>query len=514
MAKKKDGGSNLGLIITLVFFVLSTVILGVTTYMGYSDQEAKEKAKSEAEKKAQVAEQDKSWYRDQARIYESYAFGTQAPGVDATEVARAKSQLDGDQLSSAANQKDKDHFKKQVAKLNAMGAWDANKSTSPSQTLENKVQSLNQQIEGLRAELKKARDSVARANREKEEELGNAAKEIGSLKNALADLKAKANTDRQTDLKDLADKRAEVNKENQQANDLRKKLDDTAKELDKQNRRMKTMTADLAKTKKDLREANTKAEEYQTRLAALYEKSGQDPRAVEASTLDARAAEVLKEWRRDWRIVDMDRAGKMPYINLGSADALTPQITFSVHAAGLDGRLNPVAKGTVEVVRVIGSHLAQARVTSVKDAKKDPIVKGDRLFNPTWDPSRKRHVAIAGAADLGGEGYDNTEDLRKLLTRQGVVLDAYIDTKDDKQPKVAGKGITIHTDYLILADSLEGVNHPKARDKEYSARFDKLVRDMRETAATTGVTIITLRKYLDMIGYRAPKVLGNTGYGR
>jgi flagellar basal body-associated protein FliL len=45
MAKKKDGsGSNLGLIITLVFFVLSTVILGVTTYMGFSAQDEKDKA--------------------------------------------------------------------------------------------------------------------------------------------------------------------------------------------------------------------------------------------------------------------------------------------------------------------------------------------------------------------------------------------------------------------------------------------------------------------------------------
>src|SRR5262245_26461805 len=110
MAKKKDGGSNLGLIITLVFFVLSTVILGVTTYMGYSDQEAKEKAKGEAEKKAQVAEQDRSWERFKARTYRAYLDGTQTPGVDAAEVARDKQQFDAGQLSSAANQKDKDDF--------------------------------------------------------------------------------------------------------------------------------------------------------------------------------------------------------------------------------------------------------------------------------------------------------------------------------------------------------------------------------------------------------------------
>ena len=98
---------------------------------------------------------------------------------------------------------------------------------------------------------------------------------------------------------------------------------------------------------------------------------------------------------------------------------------------GLDGRLNQTPKGTIEVVRVINDHLAQARVTSVKDSKGDPILKGDRLFNPTWDPNKKRRIALAGIADLGGDGADNTEDFRRLLKRQNVDLDAYIDTKDD-----------------------------------------------------------------------------------
>src|SRR5690606_9524920 len=117
------------------------------------------------------------------------------------------------------------------------------------------------------------------------------------------------------------------------------------------------------------------------------------------AVLDARSAQLLREWKRDWHIVDLDRRGTMPYINLGTVDGLTPQVTFSIHSLGADGRLNPIPKGTIEVVRVIGSHLAQARVTSVRDANKDPILKGDKLFNPTWDPSRKKHVAIAGLAD-------------------------------------------------------------------------------------------------------------------
>ena len=36
---KKGGGSSIVLILFLVFFVLSTLILGITTYLAYSEQE-------------------------------------------------------------------------------------------------------------------------------------------------------------------------------------------------------------------------------------------------------------------------------------------------------------------------------------------------------------------------------------------------------------------------------------------------------------------------------------------
>ena len=61
MASRRGGGesSNTGLIVTLVFFVLATIGLGVGTYMGYSGKADAEKAtksandaKTTAEKKA------------------------------------------------------------------------------------------------------------------------------------------------------------------------------------------------------------------------------------------------------------------------------------------------------------------------------------------------------------------------------------------------------------------------------------------------------------------------------
>src|SRR5205823_3658811 len=158
---------------------------------------------------------------------------------------------------------------------------------------------------------------------------------------------------------------------------------------------------------------------------------------------------------------------------LGSGDGLETGVTFSVHSMGRDGRLTPTPKGTVEVIELIRNEprLARVRVTSVSDAKNDPIVAGDHLFNPTWSPGAPKRVAIAGLADMGGEGTDSSADFRRLLARQGVVVDAYVDTKDGKEPRVLRGGrsddkeakgeITTKTTYLIVADGFDALpKHP------------------------------------------------------
>jgi RNA polymerase sigma factor (sigma-70 family) len=95
------------------------------------------------------------------------------------------------------------------------------------------------------------------------------------------------------------------------------------------------------------------------------------------------------------RVVQLDRTGAIAYLNLGSSDGITPKVTFSIRSMSLDHKLNP-AKGTLEVVRVIGPHLAQARVTKVLDPKTDPICQGDEVFNPTWNPGKTVERAVPG----------------------------------------------------------------------------------------------------------------------
>jgi hypothetical protein len=503
--KRGDGnGSNMGLIVTLVFFVLATVILGVMTYLGFADQDKFEKAKKDAEAAKTVAENDRNWYRFQARMLREY-MGQRAAGTDVTDMVREKGSFDKGQLSYAGG--DKAEVKGLFDKLEGAGMkWEAGKDT-PNQTYESRLAEKDRSY----AALKKSADDLQakltdreRQLKEKQDELEKAVVSHKEEQNKAA---AKAEADRKSDRDMIETLRKNLGEENARKEKESVALAETRKALaTSENARRKLQTTLEGKTK-DARELKDRLDDTTLRYTAIAEKFGVNVKAAEAEALDARAREMLKMWNKPWAVVEMDRRGEMPYINLGSGDGLTTQVTFSVHSKNPGGGLVEKPKGTLEVVRIIGPHLAQARVTSTRDGKADPILKGDRLFNPTWDPNRKRHVAIAGIADLGGDGTDNLDDFRRLLQRQNVVLDAYIDTKDDKMPKVVGKGVTVNTDYLILADTLEAVNSPRSRDREYVQKYDRLRDELKTRAANNGVTLITLRRYLDMIGYTAPKVI-------
>src|SRR5262249_14402608 len=58
------------------------------------------------------------------------------------------------------------------------------------------------------------------------------------------------------------------------------------------------------------------------------------------------------------------------YINLGSADYVKPQLTFSVFEPSRTGRAEGARKGALEVVSVTGPHQSKARI--VADTVSDP----------------------------------------------------------------------------------------------------------------------------------------------
>jgi hypothetical protein len=483
MARRK--GSGLGtvvLVMFLLFFILLSTGLGVSTYLGFADSDAKEKAVAEEKKKTAAMEKDKNWYQFQAELYRTAMGHTQ--NIKNENLVTQRDQFDKGALPMGP---DKDEVKTLITTtLDTKLGWD--KATNRWKT----------NYEELVAAEKKAKEQAEKLSRDSQ------AQQVKEKKRAddADELLAKTKDEHEKQYKELEQKDAaqlaKLLADNQQLekekNDLSAMI--TAKAT--ANEQDKVLIAKMLKDKDDaikgLRERVVKSEE---RIAILKKELGR---------------EVPADMRMDWKVVKIDSRGETVYINLGSADQVQPRLTFRVHGIGEDGRPLPKDKALIEVMSVLGDHLSQARINYVTtpresprhDPTHSPVLTGDVLINPGWHPNQKTHIAIAGVVDLTGSGHDETEQFVRSLERLNVVVDAYLDLRKDFTIK--GPGITVQTEYLILGDKPETIlgSGGAARDDEIKKKIAAGMEDMSKQAKENGVRVRSLRQYLEEIGYRVP----------
>jgi hypothetical protein len=474
MPPKSQGESKQGLIITLVFFILATIGLGVATWFGFADQEIKDKAVADAKKVEKAARDERDWYKFQSQIYLSYM--GQSQNIDLTDLGVKKGQFDQKSMK-IDGYKDKDDATKLITDYDKRFGWNA-KENKPTQTFESQLEKLKAENEGLTKLNQAGKAALADAKKK----LTEAEEQLAAAKDTFTKDLAK-NAKKSTD--DMGNDRKLID-------DLNKRLATAGTDLATAKTAAETQRAGLVKQlaaketeKKFLAQ---RIRDQEDRLAALAVKSTQAPASL----------------RTDWKIIKMDSRGQNPYINLGSADRVKPQLTFSIHGVGLDGRPIPQSKGTLEVVDVLRDHLSRVHITSVKDPNRDPILEGDVLYNPSWNPTIKKHVALAGIMDLTGDGRDSLAEFKRSLERQNIVVDAWLNPKDFA---VKGK-ITVQTDYLILGESLDFQETGRGKNEELQKKLDVGINQMKAEALKNGVKATSLSKYLEMIGYRLPRGLG------
>jgi hypothetical protein len=478
MPAARDGSdSKQALVVTLVFFILLSIILGVMTYMGFSGQDKLEADKKTAENTAKDAKNNDEMHESEAVVLRAFIGGKEISPADQGKIGASH------EKTANANAKD-DSFNNLAAvrKLEQVYGWDPQKNLPKSDIAREKTE--------LEKQLKDAKDKLAENTEELKKREGEAKKyreqrdafEV-EYKKKLEELNAKANEDLKRYEQAVAKAREEFGDQSKTINALKEEIDN-----------LKAENAKLLKGKdKDIKD-------LQTQLAKLEDRKPQ----YTSLTLD----------RPKGKIVLMDKTGQMPYINLGSKDRVKPQLTFAVHGVGTDGRPLKESKASLEVVHVVNENLSQCRITSQRDATRDPVSTGDVLMNAAWDPNQKQHVAIAGIVDLIGDlrkdrPADADRALREFiraLENQNIVVDAWLDFTNHS---VQGKGISRQTDFLILGDLPEESGSRIARedDPKVKARDDlrNLATKMQDEATKVGVPRIKLREFLVLTGYRLPR---------
>jgi hypothetical protein len=487
------GESKQGLVVTLVFFILATIGLGVSTYFGFSEQETlrAEKDKSDATQKSEAKLID--FYKFQSMLYWTYIStvnGFKPEDLEIYEGLRAKVDDETILPKDAKYDPNKEELKlvkTRMEMLEKMAFKDAadkdltlkfDKATKkPSNTFDEitslqskRYLALKERFDKVEMEKKEAQD----AEKKSQDEFAAFKADINKKFAGLTDT-AKKEFSEFTTLRDQ----------------LRKQKDELTKAL----------TAEKT-------ERSRENEEFTEKIAKLEKKSRDKELEITALAdqlvlTKTKGNDIGKNIRPDYKIVSIDRTGSLPYINVGHGDRVNPQDTFSIHGIGTDGRPLPEIKGTLEVINVVGEHLAQCKILTVKDTNKDPILKGDVLYNPTWNPNSRKRIAIMGIVDLTGDGKDQIYELIGQLERQGVLVDAYLDPSTLEIRNTPG--ISPKTDLLIIGDGIDSVKAPRGVINEKMALLNKSINEMRVAAKENGVISIDLRKYLEMSGYRVPK---------
>lgn len=340
-----------------------------------------------------------------------------------------------------------------------------------------------------------------------------------------ASLQARKTSDRQADkaVTDSASQKTNYEKNLKILNDSvtaeLKKYQDQFKqvkaEMDAQTATFNQQQAEVKKQLAALAEANGKLTQANADLAKQVK--DRDDKLTQNNE-ERLSNETARKVPTDIRMIQVADSGTEGHINVGSADHVTPQLSFSVFGVTPDGRVDNTNKATIEVVNVVGEHLSQVRVTgqrvlrldrtiavippteilSGRDKVLQSVTKNDVVYNAAWHPSIQRHVAVAGIVDLNGDNKNAMPDFLRLLEKQNLVVDAYIDLHDFE---IRGK-VTVNTDYLIIGGGAEmlaeGIN-PKVGEK-LNAKMDEL----REQARKNGVEKMNVKRFIDVIGYRLP----------
>ncbi len=358
-------GESIGLQISLVIFVILTLILGVLTVLFFNNYTDLEKKLKEAKQDALDA---KGAFDTKSREYETVltmiGINPQETVENATKIYEADMNT-----YSLTDEPENRTYKTVLVQIDAK-LDDAQRKLSAEQ----------QTRQDLETQLAQREAGATQQRKAVEQDLEKALRERDQLAQAHADEVKQIQQDHQTNLARL---RQENETRSEEVRSLEKKL--------------REMTDEVKKASQRLVEFGKVREIERGEVSDLTD--------GEITWVDPRTGSV--------------------WINLGSADGVKEQQTFAVYPKGtleVDGETP--SKAAIEVTRVIKPHLAQGRIT--RDSIRDPVLAGDQIADPVFRPGSKMHVALGGFIDIEGDGRADNDALRRIIQLNGGVVDAEV----------------------------------------------------------------------------------------
>jgi hypothetical protein len=400
---------NQGLQIALILLVMAAIVLSVTTYLGFKSASDEFKAKQVAVTTGTKAENDARKYEGHIKILKKVIGAADAEAVDQIETKFGEDM----KLYGAGYPEDSLFYRRLLEKMK--------------RTIEEK----NAALDAAKAEVPIVKDKYDDALKAKDVQLEK-----------YKEAQQKANDDLATEQTTFQ-------------NAIRQKNDDADK-----------IQGDLAAARKEITEIREQAKTAEQatktvidKLKARVTEQGEKIEGYTSEKVGTPSGEV------SW----VNQRNSTVWINLGRADSLTRQVSFSVYSPDVsDTTAKGARKAKIEVTQVLGDHLSEARVTD--DDITNPILPGDKIFTPLWTSGAKRHFALAGLLDVDGDGRSDLQAVLNLIAINGGVVDCYITDTG----KLVGQ-VTVNTNCLILGEPPTEKGEPLQREA-----FTKIMHDADE----------------------------------
>jgi len=246
--------------------------------------------------------------------------------------------------------------------------------------------------------------------------------------------------------------------------------------------RLEKDKADLAKDRDKLQqELDTLNEQNNKMVSGLQQTIALRDAQIKKLQDDVNNLRGTTEFVSDGVIRKVNQAQGVVWINVGYDDNVPRQLGFSVYGIEENGGVSKRMKAKVEITRILGPHLAEARI--LEDEINDPIVPGDKIHSPLWNPGRAERFALAGFMDVDGDDQSDRGMIRDLISMAGGTIDAELDDTGKEEGE-----ITLDTRYLVIGESKDNV--------------EVKVGQLKAQAEQLGVEVLSLEKFLEHIGWK------------
>ena len=221
--------------------------------------------------------------------------------------------------------------------------------------------------------------------------------------------------------------------------------------------------------------------------------------------------------RPDGLVQWVDNTSHLVWINLGSADNLPKQTNFSVYrksnrGVGRDSENTLKGpedmKGAIEVTRILGPHLAEARI--LDEEYFEPIAIGDPIYTPVWGANQTTAFAFVGLIDIDNDGRSDRDYLHDILTSQNATVQVEVDDEGNR----TGGEIDERTKFLVIGEipKLEELVDKKERDAATKIQAEH--KKLKDEAREQGVRVVTLNDFLAFMGVKPKQRVFRPGDNR